>query len=114
MDIFLMGDGKPVLLTEEHTRQLDLAIIDQRKNLPILLRRLIQIPGQGKYLDIVGGFTRFGVHGEYCQIDFDRAIGWGIVIDGVPRFRGVLFSDWTTVPSSAQKFIDTVKSRLGL
>ena len=40
--------------------------------------------------------------------------GWGIVIDGVPRFRGVLFSDWTAVPSSAQKFIDTVKSRLGL
>ncbi len=114
MDIFLMGDGKPLLLTEEHTHKFNEESLERRKHLPILLRQLLLVPGQGKYLDIVGGFTRFGVHSEHCQIDFDRAVGWGIVVGGVPKFRGVLFSDWTEAPLSAQKFIETVKAKMGL
>ena len=114
MDIFLVGEGKPVLLKEDDTRKLEEEIVERRRHLPFLLRELMKIPGQGRCLSIVGGFTRCGVHGEYCQIDFDRAIGWGLVVGGMPRFRGVIFSDWTAAPTSAKAFIEMVKAKMGL
>lgn len=115
MKIYLTGNGEALLLTEEHTYRLNSGVIEQRRTLPIMLRKLLRMPGEdGKYLDIVGGFVHCGVHSPDCYVDFERAVGWGIIVSGRLRFKGIIFPTWAEAPISAKACMDTVRFKMGI